>query len=452
MPIISSLGALAYPKASFVTFGAGRGYMLAAAGSIQSFNRAGDNGNSFDARFSSVGADSSGNMYIQGCQIPSGPLLVDGIAYPIQVDDTDASPQFDFSKALTQGFGAITTTGNDTFYPQDVYVSGSGSQAIFANYADKTAAGSGITGLDFGSGTFLSGSRLLYNSGKANLTDMMVLSYSKNTNNSNTEMYAYGHNGAESGRIYTGTFNNLFARNGVSCTNDAGVTIMACFNSGANKYYLGRPQQFAGGTTWLFETNSLIKDIDCDDDYVYVSCSNGEVAKVDIVTGSVVTSYVFTQYGQGRYIKVADDGDVYLCNTGVSRLDKNLNMQWNYEVKFQYFPAVAVGPVSAGTNGFTVRDNFIYMLGSNAVYGLFGVKIPSDGTLVSPAAWNFGTGQAYNKFETIALPGRTAGTFTLSTLTTSDIFCANVGTLTPTTKTAQSVSSTGIVTSNQAIG
>ena len=448
MPIISSLGALAYPKASFTTFGAGRGYMFAAAGSIETFNRNGNNGASNDADFSSVGADSSGNMYVQGCLVPTGIGLLNGIAYPIQVDDTDASPQFDFSKGA-QGFGAITTTGNDTFYPQDDYVSGSGSGSLFTNYADKTAAGSGITGLDFGQGSFISGTRLLYNSGKANLTDMMVLSYQQNTTISTTDMVTYGYNGAESGRIYTTTYNNLFARNCVSCTNDAGVTIMACFDAQSSKYYLGRPQQSAGGTTWLFETNTEIKDIDCDDDYVYVSCGNGEVAKVDIVTGSVIISYDFSEYGEGQYIKVADDGYVYLSNFGVSKLDKNLNMQWNNSVRFRYVPSLGVN-VYAGRNGLTVRDNFIYMLGANVTYGLFGVKIPSDGTLVSPGAWAFGTGQAYNEFNTLT-PTRTAGTFTLSTLTTSNIFCALQSPLSPSTKTAQTVSSAGVVTSNQAI-
>jgi len=452
MPIISSLGALAYPKASFANnFGAGRGYMFAAAGSIQTFNRNGNNGNSNDPSFSSVGADSSGNMYVQGCQIPTDALLQNGIAYPIQVDDTDASPQFDFqqSPALV-GFGAITTTGNDTFYPQDSYVSGGGSSALFTNYANKTAAGSGITGLNFGQGSFISGNRLLYNSGKANLTDMMVLSYQQNTTINTTDMVTYGHNGAESGRIGTGISNILAARNCVSCTNDAGVTIMSCFNAQSSKYYLGRPQQTAIGTTWLFETNTEIEDIDCDDDYVYVSCRNGEVAKVDIVTGSVVTSYDFFGYASGRYIKVADDGYVYLCNGGAAKLDKNLNIQWNKQVNFRYIPAPSVN-LFAGTHGFTVRDNFMYMLAGNAVYGLFGVKIPSDGTLVSPGAWGFGTGQAYNEFGTLT-PARTAGTFTLSTLTTSGIFCALQAPISTSTQTAQTVSSTGVVTNNQAIG
>ena len=98
MPIISSLGALAYPKASFISFGTGRGYMFAASGASQSFNRNGNNGDTFDTNFSSVGADSSGNMYVQSCRAPTNSLLSNGTAYPIQVDDTDASPQFDFSK------------------------------------------------------------------------------------------------------------------------------------------------------------------------------------------------------------------------------------------------------------------------------------------------------------------------------------------------------------------
>ena len=187
---------------------------------------------------------------------------------------------------------------------------------------------------------------------------MMVLSYQQNTTISTTDMVTYGYNGAESGRIYTTTYNNLFARNCVSCTNDAGVTIMACFDAQSSKYYLGRPQQSAGGTTWLFETNTEIKDIDCDDDYVYVSCGNGEVAKVDIVTGSVIISYDFSEYGEGQYIKVADDGYVYLSNFGVSKLDKNLNMQWNNSVRFRYVPSLGVN-VYAGRNGLTVRDNFI---------------------------------------------------------------------------------------------
>jgi len=445
MPIISSLGALAYPKASFISFGTGRGYMFAASGASQTFNRNGNNGDTFDTNFSSVGADSSGNMYVQSCRAPTNSLLSNGTAYPIQVDDTDASPQFDFSKPV-QGFGAITTTGNDTFYPQDAYVSGSGSGAIFNVYADKTAAGVGITGLDFGSSSFLAGQRLAYNAGKANLTDMMVLAFQKNTTTAITEMIVYGYNGADTGRI-TGPSFNFNARECVTCTNDSGVTIMACKNDYDNKYYLGR----SSTTSWIFQTTDQIFDIDCDDDYVYVSHSNtgagSSVSKVDIVTGSVISSFTYEHYGQGRYIKLADDGYLYLSNNGLSKLDTSLNMQWSKEVVFRYVPSIGTN-VYAGRNGLTVRDNFAYMLGSNSTYGLFGVKIPSDGTLVSPGAWAFGTGQAYNEFNTNT-PVRTTGSFTLSTPTVG--VSISTATVTTTTKTAQTVSSTGVVTANQAI-
>jgi len=455
MPIISSLGALAYPKASFVSFGTGRGYIMAAAGSIQVYNRnasggTGSGSGSFDLGFSSVGADSSGNMYIQGCQIPTDAILSNGISYPIQIDDTDASPQFDFSLGGA-GFGALTTTGNDTFFPKDSYSTGGGASALFNNFVNKTAAGTGITGLDFGTGSSNNGNRLYYNAGKTNLTDMMVLAYTRGLFAGGTDFFVYGYNGAESGRIFSNTFGQLVAVDAKACTNDSGVTIMACENAAGSggKYYIGRPIQAPGGTGWIFETNSEIYDIDCDDDYVYVSHATNSVSKLNITTGSVVSTYQYASYGQGRYIKVADDGYVYLCNTGVGKLNKNLDIQWGKEVKFEYSPAGGV-TVAAGFQGFTVRDNFVYMLGANATYGLFAAKIPSDGTLVSPGQWSFGTGSAINKFSPTA-PTRTTGSFVLSAVP-SGIVCANLNTLSPTTEPAQTVSSTGIVTNNQAIG
>lgn len=508
MPIISSLGALTYPKVSAVSVPGGDGYLATIAGGPNStYNRStGSNPNPPSGwdNTSSIGFDSNGHMFVGATEMVGTSPGTPQDGYYNQLNEPDASPQFDFK--LTQVLqGAVTTTNGDSYWP----ITSGSTQSV-----NKTSSGIGVSGFTFGSLT--GNNTLLYCHGKANLNNRYTLTYLRGSGTGNDQLQVYGGNGANDGGLLSTNFGAFRPIYGRACSNELGTTVYSCYNSdiGSQKYYIGtsginyqagnfvvgRTYQITEvGTTnftligasnnnvgtlftatgagtgtgiafdvssnWLFETNAIIVDLVADDDYVYVSTGQSQgfsttlnaVTKIDIVTGAEVASETYTNYGAGRFIELADDGYLYVAggrqaipqNAGVGKLDKNLNIQWSYAVSSYFINNTTLDRADAFRNAFKVNDGYIYGIGTTPDE-VYCAKFQADGNIVNPGSWWLGSGIA--RIENIpGAPSSVSNTnyLNLTAVPASVLMQPTFAfPFTPTTLSAITVANQGYVTAN----
>lgn len=391
MPIIDSLGALSYPK--IVNIGldplGGWATLISRTG-IVFYTRNISGAGSVDTKHV-VCVDDDENIYIHASTIPTTPPYVNSTRYLIQLDgSTGGIGSFLFSQG-GQGFTAINpiaSGNNDVYFPFDQYISGSGGATQIQNALEKTAAGSGATGYDVGTGSSNGGSLKKFMSGKQNQDGMFLLSYTTEQINGNrfANVIGYGCTGIN---CTTPTFAKLTAFSVGACVSPAGEVVMKLQNGalGANNItYIGNVD-----SSWAFETTWEIFDMVSDSSYVYATVfktgtSVGQVIKIDITNGSIVDAITVSVTISGQAVKnivFGDDGYLYVSVGGsIVKLDTNLNLINSTAIDIGYYIPPA-GPVNAGAPGpITVKNGYIYSTFGATTGNIIAIKIPNNNSLL----------------------------------------------------------------------
>ena len=406
MPIISSLGALAYPKITGTYIAPNEWATSIQRTGITLYTREGaTSGVGSVDEYNVVCVDYNGNLYIHASTLPTTGPYVNATRYLIQLDSaTGDIGSFLYPVAgNSQGFTAINPIApgnNDVFFPFDQYISGSGSSTIIQNALEKTSAGIGATGYDVGSGSVISANLKRFESGKNNQDGMFLLSYitTQVLAGSRADSIGYGCTGITCRTTVSGQLQAKYVK---SCVSPSGEVVMSLINdfhpySGSNDY------SYIGNVTsgWSFQTEWQVDDMVADNSYIYAVMSRtspstlGKIVKIDITTGTVIdaielTIGLFTNH-QNATIIFGDDGFLYFSGSTATaiKLDTSLNV---------IDPTTRTIGFTSGVQNFYSRN---IMVRNGMLSGTFAAntgqiiayRIINDNTPNPPGSWGLGGG------------------------------------------------------------
>lgn len=397
MPIISSLGALEFPRTTVtVPFTTGDGFASLtqpATGNIQLFTQY--NG-------CSVGADSSGYMYTTAVVPGTGfPVASPPNAYLIILDNNgNATADGVAYDGLV--FGAAVTTDDK------VYFAGRKQFLIGA-----TTYYSGVVYNSSGGGT---SSRYLgpVQIGQTQPFGTFNTDFSGNVFYTYTNLnVCYGYSPTLIKRVSM-TFGSGSPARSVSMSSDANgnIYLMAYGNANTTINYITKWNS-SNTKQWTVAINTQTYSMVSDINYVYITTYNGAVIQLDASNGSIVRQFYIGGTNSYRFLALGDNGYLYTTGSdGIICFDSSGNILWANRLSFNGDPS----GYSGGAIGIAQKNGYVYAT-DNATYNgrsaVYNYKIPDDGSIPAPGYWWLGN-LGYVAFTSFS-PATSSSSFTSTT-------------------------------------
>jgi hypothetical protein len=401
MPILSSLGALEFPRTTTIStpFPTGNGFISLtqpATGNIQLFSQY--NG-------CSVGADSSGYMYTTGTVPGTGfPIASPPDAYMIILNNNGGASA-DGVAFTGLCFGAAVTTNNK------VYFAGRKQFAV-----GSTTNYSGVVQNTSGGGT---SSR--YN-GPVQIGQTQPFG-TFNTDFSGNVFYTYtnlnvcfGYCPTTTKRVSM-TFGGGSSAKSVSMSNDANGNnyLMAYGNANQSINYITKWNS-SNVKQWTIAINTITLSMVSDINYVYVTTNDGAIIQLNASNGSIVRQFYINGVVSNRYLSMGDNGYLYVTGyaTGIASFDSSGNILWANGMAFYGDPSGG-----GGTDlGITQKNGYVYVTSTASYNGrsaIFNYKVPDDGSIPAPGGWWLGT-KGFVTYNLVATT-KTSSSYTSTTAT-----------------------------------
>ena len=424
MPITASLGALSYPKlAVSVPFDGGIGFVSVLSDPTNGITVATNEYSPSVGFLGGIGADADGNMFAAGSKPPV--VNVNNQGYVFKLNSSDGSAIFaDRFTTRGMGFSASCTNDGTGFYTVQETTGGDGSNQIFTIYL-RRVVGNNVTGsLTLSAGTLSAGYLPYVGNMRYGMDDSVCTSYSVETLSGMSGVVAKA--------------NGTYRRVSMTAPSGPGRAIDCCTDSNGNVYLLGR----YGSTTVLAKwnssnvlqwkkqhTNLTFTSICASSTHLYIATSAGIIMKLDS-TGTIVSQFDFNG---GDYISIGEDGYLYSSGGGgsVVKMDLDLNVIWGWEGRL-----AGGGNNSQTSLGIVQRSGKVFYanLGTyNGKESITCVKLPSDGTFISPRVQWVGLGYFTQAAFTVTKSASSIAAFTTSTITagaTSGTMSASSGSYT----------------------
>jgi hypothetical protein len=410
MPITASLGALSYPKLAVnIPFDGGIGFVSVLSDTVNGITVSTNEYSPSVGYVGGIGADADGNMFAAGSKPPV--VGVNNQGYVFKVSNVDGSAVFaDRFTTRGMGFGASCTSDGTAFYTVQETTGGAGSNQIFTVYL-RRVVGDTVTGsLTLSNGTLSTGFLPYPGNMRYGMDDSVCTSSSIETNAGFSGVIAKS----------SGAYRSI----GMATLGAQGRAIDCCTDSTGNAYLLGRDGTRTFIAKWNSSnvvqwkkqhTNLTFTSICASPTHLYIATTAGIIMKLDS-TGTIVSQFDFNG---GDYISIGEDGYLYSCGGGgsVIRMDLDLNVVWAWD------GALGGGGNNAQTCvGIEQRSNKVFFanLGSyNGKQSITCVKLPSDGTFISPRVQWVGLTYFIQRVRVVTKTPSSIAAFTNSTVATS---------------------------------